>query len=189
MTILWTGADEQELATPILSLCHGIFTDWSIFSTPFLLWNKRSSGPVTEWRQLVSCDWSWHSHGSLIQSRFDLKIKRSERRDRNIVELHAPTHRLLLWISAIKTYGVIQWRVICPNWHPICEQLGLEVIASKRERRYSTSIQCQFPLSQPWERGKKIFVKISVFVECNATFPVGLGVMVTIRRPLKFSDG
>ena len=22
-----TGADEQELATPILSLCHGIFTD------------------------------------------------------------------------------------------------------------------------------------------------------------------
>ena len=27
----------QELATPILSLCHGIFTDRSIFSTPFLL--------------------------------------------------------------------------------------------------------------------------------------------------------
>lgn len=22
-----TGADEQELATPILSLCHGVFTD------------------------------------------------------------------------------------------------------------------------------------------------------------------
>ena len=32
-----SGADEQELATPILSLCHGIFTDWSIFSVPFLL--------------------------------------------------------------------------------------------------------------------------------------------------------
>ena len=30
-----TEADDQELATPILS--HGIFTDWSIFSTPFLL--------------------------------------------------------------------------------------------------------------------------------------------------------
>ena len=64
-----TGADEQELATPILSLCHGIFTDWSIFSTPFLLWEKGSSGPVTQWRQVVSCDWLWHSRGSLIQSR------------------------------------------------------------------------------------------------------------------------
>ena len=72
-----SGADEQELATPILSLCHGIFTDWSIFSTPFLLWKKGSSGPVTQWRQLVSCDWLWHSQGSLIQSRFDLKINRS----------------------------------------------------------------------------------------------------------------
>ena len=68
---------EQELATPILSQCHGIFTDWSIFNTPFLLWKKGSSGPVTQWRQLVSCDWLWHSHGSLIQSRFDLKINRS----------------------------------------------------------------------------------------------------------------
>ena len=71
------GADEQELATPILSLCHGIFTDWSIFSTPFLLWKKGSSAPVTHWRQLVSCDWLWHFHGSLIQSRFDLKVNRS----------------------------------------------------------------------------------------------------------------
>ena len=71
------GADEQELATPIRSLCHGIFTDWSIFSTPFLLWKRGSSGPVTQWRQLVSCDGLWHSHGSLIQSRFDLKINRS----------------------------------------------------------------------------------------------------------------
>ena len=60
------GADEQELATPILSLCHGIFTDWSIFSTPFLWWKKGSSGLVTQWRQLVFCDWLWHSHGSLI---------------------------------------------------------------------------------------------------------------------------
>ena len=32
-----SGADEQELATPILSLYHGTFTDRSIFSTPFLL--------------------------------------------------------------------------------------------------------------------------------------------------------
>ena len=30
------GADEQELATPIQSLYHGIFTDF-FFSTPFLL--------------------------------------------------------------------------------------------------------------------------------------------------------
>ena len=31
------GADEYKHATPILSLCHGIFTDRSIFSTNFLL--------------------------------------------------------------------------------------------------------------------------------------------------------
>ena len=46
--------------------CHGIFADWSIFSIPFLLKKKRSSGPRTQWRHLVSCDWLWHSHGSLI---------------------------------------------------------------------------------------------------------------------------
>ena len=71
------AVDEQELAIPILSLCHGTLTNWSIFSTPFLLWKEGSSGPVTQWRQLVSCDWLWHSQGSLIQSRFDLKINRS----------------------------------------------------------------------------------------------------------------
>ena len=63
--------------TPILSLCQGIFTDWSIFRIPFLLWKKGSSGPVAQWRQLVSCDWSWHSHGSLIPGKFDLKINQS----------------------------------------------------------------------------------------------------------------
>ena len=46
------GVDEKEHATPILSLCHGIFTDWSIFSKPFLLRRKDSSGPVTQWRQI-----------------------------------------------------------------------------------------------------------------------------------------
>ena len=56
----WVG-----LSTPILSLCHSIFKDWTIFSPHFLLWNKGSSCAVTQWRQLVSCDWSWHSHGSL----------------------------------------------------------------------------------------------------------------------------
>ena len=29
---------------------------------------------MTQWRQLVSGDWLWHSHGSLMQSRFNLKI-------------------------------------------------------------------------------------------------------------------
>ena len=67
----------QEPMSRSLQLCHGIFTDWSIFGTPLLLWKKGSSGPVTQWRQLVSCDWLWQSHGGLIQSRFDLKINRS----------------------------------------------------------------------------------------------------------------
>ena len=72
-----TGADEYEHATLILSLCQGTFTDWSIFSIPFLLWKKGSSGLATQWHQLISCDWSWHSLGSLIPGKFDLKINRS----------------------------------------------------------------------------------------------------------------
>ena len=60
-------ADESEHATPILC-CHGIFADWSIFSIAFLFWKEDSSGPVTRWRQLVSCHWSWHSHESLKSS-------------------------------------------------------------------------------------------------------------------------
>ena len=38
-----------------------------------------------------------HSHGSLIPMKFYLKVNRSvwKRHDRNIVELHDPTHRLL----------------------------------------------------------------------------------------------
>ena len=60
-----------------LPWCLGIFTDWSIFSIPFLAWKKGRSGPVTQWRQLVYCDWPWYSHGSLIQGKFDLKINRS----------------------------------------------------------------------------------------------------------------
>lgn len=30
-----------------------------------------------QWRQLLSCDWSWHSHWGLIPRKFDLKINRS----------------------------------------------------------------------------------------------------------------
>ena len=41
------GAHQQEHATPILSLCHGIFTGWSIFIVPFFLWKKGSSDAVT----------------------------------------------------------------------------------------------------------------------------------------------
>ena len=61
-------------ATLILKLCHGIFTDWSIFSKPFLLRKKGSSGLLTQWCRLESCDWSLHSHRSLIPGKFGLKI-------------------------------------------------------------------------------------------------------------------
>ena len=73
-TSFGAGAHEKDHATRILSLCQGIFTDWSIFSVPFLLWKKGGSSPVTQWRQLAPCDWSWHSHGSLTLGKFDLKI-------------------------------------------------------------------------------------------------------------------
>ena len=63
--------------TKVKSIFHGILTDWSILTMPFPLSKKGSSGPVTQWRQLVSCDWSRHSHGSLIHGKFDLKINRS----------------------------------------------------------------------------------------------------------------
>ena len=77
----------------ILSLCHGIFTHWSIFSIPLLLWKKGSAGPLTQWRQLVSCNLSWYSHG-----RFDLKIERSVKTplQESSEVLYAPTHRLLV---------------------------------------------------------------------------------------------
>ena len=52
---------EQMSKSMQLPYCHGTFTDWSIFGIPFLWWKKGCSGPVTQWRQLVSCDWSWHN--------------------------------------------------------------------------------------------------------------------------------
>ena len=69
-----TGADEKEHGSPILTLCHGIFTDRSVFSIPFLLWKKGCSGTVT---QDVKSVWSWRSQGSLIHGKFDLKIYQS----------------------------------------------------------------------------------------------------------------
>ena len=47
------------------------------FSIPFLVWKKDRCGPVTQWRQLVSCDWPSHSHGSHFPGKFNLKINRS----------------------------------------------------------------------------------------------------------------
>ena len=43
---------------------------------------KGSSGPVTQWRQLLSCDWSWHPNGSLIPRRFYRKVNRSKKTPR-----------------------------------------------------------------------------------------------------------
>ena len=46
---------------------------------------------------MSSRDWSWYSHGGLIPGKFDLKVNRSMKTpDRNIVQLCAPTHRLLI---------------------------------------------------------------------------------------------
>ena len=37
----------------MISSMHGIFTDGSVFSAPFLLWKKGISGPVTQWCQFL----------------------------------------------------------------------------------------------------------------------------------------
>ena len=80
---LWSWADQLEHATSILSLSDGIFKDWSFFWHTFSLLNNGSSAPVTQWRQLVSCDMSSHSHGSLIPAEFDLKINWACTKTRN----------------------------------------------------------------------------------------------------------
>ena len=67
----------MQLPHFVTSLCPGLFTDWSIFSLTFLLWKKGSSAPVTQWRQLVSFDWSWHSQESLVPGNFELNINPS----------------------------------------------------------------------------------------------------------------
>ena len=64
------GADQLEHANLILSLCHGICTGWSIFSIPFLFYNKGSSknksvyeNAVTEiyWSCMLLLRGSWWS--------------------------------------------------------------------------------------------------------------------------------
>ena len=45
----------------------------------YFLFRERNTVPV-QWRsdvKLVACEWSWHSHGSLIPGKLDLKINRS----------------------------------------------------------------------------------------------------------------
>ena len=112
------GADEQELATPILSLVTAFLQTDLFLVHPFLLWKRGESGPVTQWRQLVSCDWLWHSHGRLIQSRFDLKINRSiNRPHRNIVELHAPAHRLLFPVNRESPKWWVKVKLLIPRAH------------------------------------------------------------------------
>ena len=72
--ISMTHLPYQEHATSILNLCHGIFTKWSIFSIPFLSWNRAVTVQRRSDVKLVSCDRSWRSHGSLIPGKFDLTI-------------------------------------------------------------------------------------------------------------------
>ena len=70
------GDDEYKHAIPLLSLCHGILTNWSILSIPFLSKKKGSSGLAAQ-EQLALCDWSCHSHGPRISAKLDLKTSRS----------------------------------------------------------------------------------------------------------------
>ena len=72
-----TGADEKEHGSPILTLCHGIFTDRSVFSVLFLFWKKCCSRTVTQDVKSVYFNWSWRSQGSLIHGKCDLKLNQS----------------------------------------------------------------------------------------------------------------
>jgi len=72
---------------------------------------------VTRWRQLGSCDWLWQSHRNLLPGKFDLKINPWKRRDRTIVELNAPTHRLQLILKTV-TRNNKQWF----NWNNKMQQ-------------------------------------------------------------------
>ena len=65
------------IKTPILSFCHVVFADWSILVYLFFCERKAVPVQLTQWRQLVSFNWSWHSHGSLTPGNLDLKINRS----------------------------------------------------------------------------------------------------------------
>ena len=46
-------SSQEPISRTIRSGCHGIFPDWSIFSIPFSLWKKGTSGPVTSYQFLV----------------------------------------------------------------------------------------------------------------------------------------
>ena len=106
---LWKVAKFQTTTVEILSIheYYGTTTTTTTFTlmlqngllvlvAPIKEMSKEEPGADDQWRQLVPCVWFWHSYGSLIQSRFDPKIIWSmKRRDRNIVGLHAATHRLL----------------------------------------------------------------------------------------------
>ena len=74
MHYIYSLPSQEERATPILSLCHNIFTDKFIFGLPLLQNNKGSSGSVTLWRQ-VSFLWLIigllrESHSREIQSKY-----------------------------------------------------------------------------------------------------------------------
>ena len=80
----------------------------------FSLRKKGSSAPVTQWRQLDCCNSSWHSHGSLLPGILDLKkMERWKRLQRNMVELHAPTNRLLPFL--VKEVNIWWPRFLLPS--------------------------------------------------------------------------
>ena len=79
LKVLSPGTHDPEPTTPIYStyICHGIFTDRSIFRLPFP--NETKAVPV-RWPydvRLVSCNWSSGSGGGCTCEKFNLKISRS----------------------------------------------------------------------------------------------------------------
>ena len=50
---------------------------WRLYRLIYFNYTSCSFGPVTLWRQLFCCDWSWYSHRSFIPGKIDLKIYRS----------------------------------------------------------------------------------------------------------------
>ena len=69
----------QELMSWSMQLLYYAYVTASLVTDlllAYIFFCERKLVPV-QWRQLITCNWSWQSHGSLILEKLDLKMNRS----------------------------------------------------------------------------------------------------------------